>query len=183
MAREHVIQSWVKHDEDDWRKIDPALLDDSDGYSGEQVGRRTATSNGNTRIRATVEGFLPNGKADIDGAADPADDGKGNPLLLVDPAFKVLLDYPGKVAALDAALKAGTIPKSLYETALKVLDAKQEKAQQKIDKLASEAPTDEGEEQEEEIPAVTLEEDEIPPYVPTDEERERAIKNFENSLI
>ena len=136
MGREHVIQSWVKHDEDDWRVIPPDLLDTASGYSGEQVGQRVARNNGNTAIRATVPGWLPNGRADIAGAADPADDAKGDPLLMVDPAFKTLLEYPGKVAALTKAYEAGKMPENLYRSALRILDVKADKAQRKIDKLA-----------------------------------------------
>jgi len=185
MGREHVIQSWVKHDEDDWRKIAPDLLDDASGYSGEQVGQRVARNNGNTAIRGTVPGWLPNGRADIAGAADPADEAKGDPLLLVDPAFKVLLDYPGKAAALDAAFKAGRMPESLYKSALRVLDVKADKAQRKIDKLAGAVLLEEenAPDEVEEVPAEPREEDAITPYRPTPEEAARALKNFLNSEI
>ena len=182
MGREHVIQSWVKHDEDDWRRIPPELLDTASGYSGEQVGQRIARNNGNTAIRATVPGWLPNGRADIAGAADPADDAKGDPLLMVDPAFKTLLEYPGKVAALEAAHKAGKIPESLYRSALRVLDVKADKAQRKIDKLAGSVLLEEenAPEEVEEYAAPVLEEDAITPYKPTPEEAAAAIKNFMN---
>lgn len=182
MGREHVIQSWVKHDEDDWRRIPPDLLDTASGYSGEQVGQRVARNNGNTAIRATVPGWLPNGRADIAGAADPADDAKGDPLLMVDPAFKTLLEYPGKVAALEAAHKAGKIPESLYRSALRVLDVKADKAQRKIDKLAGSVLLEEenAPEEEPELIPVPLEEDAITPYKPTPEEAAAAIKNFMN---
>lgn len=182
MGREHVIQSWVKHDEDDWRRIPPELLDTASGYSGEQVGQRVARNNGNTAIRAVVPGWLPNGQADIAGAADPADDAKGDPLLMVDPAFKVLLEYPGKVAALEAAHNAGKIPESLYRNALRVLDVKADKAQRKIDKLAGSVLLEEenAPEEVEEYAAPVLEEDAITPYKPTPEEAAAAIKNFMN---
>lgn len=182
MGREHVIQSWVKHDEDDWRRIPPELLDTASGYSGEQVGQRVARNNGNTAIRAVVPGWLPNGQADIAGAADPADDAKGDPLLMVDPAFKVLLEYPGKVAALEAAHKAGKIPESLYRNALRVLDVKADKAQRKIDKLAGSVLLEEenAPDEVEEYTAPPLEEDAITPYKPTPEEAAAAIKNFMN---
>ena len=182
MGREHVIQSWVKHDEDDWRRIPPELLDTASGYSGEQVGQRVARNNGNTAIRAVVPGWLPNGRADIAGAADPADDAKGDPLLMVDPAFKVLLDYPGKAAALDAAFKAGKMPESLYKSALRVLDVKADKAQRKIDKLAGSVLLEEenAPDEVEEYTAPPLEEDAITPYKPTPEEAAAAIKNFMN---
>lgn len=182
MGREHVIQSWVKHEEDDWRRIPSNLLDTASGYSGEQVGQRIAPNNGNTAIRATVPGWLPNGKADIAGAADPADDAKGDPLLMVDPAFKVLLEYPGKVAAVEAAYKAGKIPESLYRSALRVLDVKADKAQRKIDKLTGSTLLEEenAPEEEPELIPVVLEEDAITPYKPTPDEAERAIKNFIN---
>ena len=182
MGREHVIQSWVKHDEDDWRRIPPDLLDTASGYSGEQVGQRVARNNGNTAIRATVPGWLPNGRADIAGAADPADDAKGDPLPMVDPAFKTLLEYPGKVAALEAAHKAGKIPESLYRSALRVLDVKADKAQRKIDKLAGSVLLEEenAPEEVEEYTAPPLEEDAITPYKPTPEEAAAAIKNFMN---
>ena len=182
MGREHVIQSWVKHDEDDWRRIPPDLLDGASGYSGEQVGQRVARNNGNTAIRAVVPGWLPNGRADIAGAADPADDAKGDPLLMVDPAFKTLLEYPGKVAALEAAHKAGKIPESLYRSALRVLDVKADKAQRKIDKLAGSVLLEEenAPEEVEEYAAPVLEEDAITPYKPTPEEAAAAIKNFMN---
>lgn len=182
MGREHVIQSWVKHDEDDWRRIPPELLDTASGYSGEQVGQRIARNNGNTAIRATVPGWLPNGRADIAGAADPADDAKGDPLLMVDPAFKVLLEYPGKAAALDAAFKAGKMPESLYRSALRVLDVKADKAQRKIDKLAGSVLLEEenAPDEVEEYTAPPLEEDAITPYKPTPEEAAAAIKNFMN---
>ena len=185
MAREHVIQSWVKHDEDDWRVIPPELLNTASGYSGEQVGERVGRGNGNTLIRGVAPGWLPNGNADIAGAADPADDAKGDPLLLVDPAFKVLLDYPGKAAALDAAFKAGKMPESLYKSALRVLDVKADKAQRKIDKLAGSVLLEEENEPEEveEYAAPVLEEDAITPYKPTPEEAARALKNFLNGEI
>lgn len=180
MGREHVIQSWVKHDEDDWRRIPPELLDTASGYSGEQVGQRIARNNGNTAIRAVVPGWLPNGRADIAGAADPADDAKGDPLLMVDPAFKTLLEYPGKVAALEAAHKAGKIPESLYRSALRVLDVKADKAQRKIDKLAGSVLLEEenAPDEVEEYTAPPMEEDAITPYKPTPEEAAAAIKNF-----
>ena len=182
MGREHVIQSWVKHEEDDWRVIPPHLLDTASGYSGEQVGQRVARNNGNTAIRAVVPGWLPNGRADIAGAADPADDAKGDPLLMVDPAFKTLLEYPGKVAALEAAHRAGKLPDSLYRSALRVLAVKADKAQRKIDKLAASVLLEEenapGEEPE--LIPVVLEEDAITPYKPTPEEAAEAIKNFMN---
>ena len=182
MGREHVIQSWVKHDEDDWRRIPPELLDTASGYSGEQVGQRIARNNGNTAIRATVPGWLPNGRADIAGAADPADDAKGDPLLMVDPAFKTLLEYPGKVAALTKAYEAGKMPESLYRSALRVLDVKADKAQRKIDKLAGSVLLEEenAPEEEPELDPVVLEEDAITPYKPTPEEAATAIKNFMN---
>lgn len=187
MGREHVIQSWVKHEEDDWRRIPEDLLNSASGYSGEQVGQRTAPNNGNTRIRSVVPGWLANGKADIDGAADPADEAKGDPLLLVDPAFKVLLDYPGKVAALDAAYKAGRMSESLYKMAIRVLDVKADKAQRKIDKLQAHILLEEeiapGEELDERNAPEILEEDLIAPYIPTKEEREKALENFKNSNI
>lgn len=187
MGREHVIQSWVKHEEDDWRVIPPDLLNDASGYSGEQVGQRIAPNNGNTRIRSVAPGWLANGKADINGAADPADDAKGDPLLLVDPAFKVLLEYPGKVAALDAAFKAGRMSKNVYEMAIRVLDVKADKAQRKIDKLRAHTLLEEeiapGVDIPTDAPPELLEEDLIPPYVPTKEEREKAINNFKNSDI
>ena len=182
MGREYVIQSWVKHDADDWRNVPDHLVDNGPGYSGEQVGNRAAKSNGNTLIRATVPGFLPNGKADIDGAADQADDAKGNVLLTIDPAFKVLLDYPGKAAALDKALKAKQITESLHRQALAILDAKQQKAQDKIDKLASEAPREE-EEQEEAPPPPPLEEDAITPYKPSLSELKAALENYKNNNV
>lgn len=180
MGREHVIQSWVKHDEDDWRVIPPDLLDDASGYSGEQVGQRVARNNGNTAIRATVPGWLPNGRADIAGAADPADDAKGDPLLMVDPAFKVLLEYPGKVAALTKAYEAGRMPESLYRSALRVLDVKADKAQRKIDKLAGSVLLEEenAPEEVEEYTAPPMEEDAITPYHPTPEEAAQALRNY-----
>ena len=165
MGREHVVQSWVKHDEDDWRVIPPCLLDTASGYSGEQVGQRVARNNGNTAIRATVPGWLSNGRADIAGAADPADDAKGDPLLLVDPAFKTLLEYPGKVAALTKAYEAGKLPDSLYRSALRILDVKADKAQRKIDKLAGSILLEEenAPDEEPELIPVVLEEDAITP--------------------
>ena len=183
MGREYVIQSWVKHDQDDWRNIPDHLVDNGPGYSGEQIGNRAAQSNGNTLIRGLVPGFLPNGKADIDGAAEPGGDLKGNPLLKIDPAFKVLLDYPLRVAELDQALTAKVITPGLHRQAMAILNAKQEKAQNKLDKLASEAPQDESEEIAEEWTPPPREEDAIPEYQPTPEEEEQAKKNFENSLI
>lgn len=180
MGREHVVQSWVKHDEDDWRVIPPDLLDTASGYSGEQVGQRIATNNGNTMIRAVVPGWLSNGRADIAGAADPADEAKGDPLLLVDPAFKVLLEYPGKVAALEAAYKAGKLPDSLYRSALRVLDVKADKAQRKIDKLAGSVLLEEesAPDEEPELIPVVLEEDAITPYHPTPKEAAQALRNY-----
>lgn len=180
MGREHVVQSWVKHDEDDWRVIPPHLLDTASGYSGEQVGQRVARNNGNTAIRATIPGWLPNGQADIAGAADPADDAKGDPLLLVDPAFKTLLEYPGKVAALTKAYEAGKMPESLYRSALRVLDVKADKAQRKIDKLAGSVLLEEenAPEEEPELDPVVLEEDAITPYHPTPGEAAQALRNY-----
>nr|DAY73704.1 MAG TPA: hypothetical protein [Caudoviricetes sp.] len=185
MGREHVIQSWVKHDEDDWRVIPPELLNTASGYSGEQVGQRIATNNGNTAIRAVVPGWLPNGRADIAGAADPAEDAKGDPLLMVDPAFKTLLEYPGKVAALTKAYEAGKMPESLYRRALRVLDVKADKAQRKIDKLAGSVLLEEenAPEEEPELDPVVLEEDAIASYQPTPEEEEEAINNYKNSYV
>lgn len=185
MGREHVIQSWVKHDEDDWRRIPPDLMDDASGYSGEQVGQRIANNNGNTRIRGIAPGWLPNGKADIAGAGETPDNAKGDPLALVDPAFRVLLEYPSKVAALEEAHKAGKIPDSLYKNALRVLDVKADKAQRKIDKLTAsllleEESAPEVVEEETQVIPVFLEEDAITPYKPTPEEAALAIKNFLN---
>lgn len=182
MGREYVIQSWVKHDADDWRNIPDHLVDESAGYSGEQVGNRAVRSNGNTRIRGAVPGYLPSGKADIAGAADPADDAKGDPLLLVDPAFKVLLDYPGKVATLEKAFNDGRLPEHLYKSALRVLDVKADKAQRKIDKLIGHVLIEEEDqpEQEPEFYSVPLEEHQIPEYQPTPEEAAQALKDFIN---
>lgn len=182
MGREHIVQTWVKHDPDDIRRIPPELLDNASGYSGEQVGQRTARNNGNTLIRSTAPGWLANGRADIAGASDPADDAKGDPLLLVDPAFKVLLDYPIKAAALDAAFKAGKMPESLYKSALRVLEVKADKAQRKIDKLAGSVLLEEenAPNEEPEFIPVPLEEYAITPYKPTPEEAAAAIKNFMN---
>lgn len=183
MGREYVVQSWVKHDEDDWRNIPDHLLDDSAGYSGEQIGNRQAKSNGNTLIRSSVSGYLPNGKADIAGAADPADDKTGNPLLLVDPAYKILLEYPGKVAALEKAFNEGKLAQSLFKQALKILDAKQEKAQRKIDALAASLAEHDEEPEEEATPPPPLEEEAIQVYKPTEEEEKQALENFNNSIV
>lgn len=179
MGREHIIQSWVKHDEDDWRTIPRGLLDDASGYSGEQVGNRHAVNNGNTRVRSVKPGYLANGKADIASAADPADDAKGDPLLLVDPAFKTLLEYPGKVEALTRAYEAGRMPESLYKSALRVLDVKADKAQRKIDKLAASVLLEEENApivEEEEAPI--FEEHALTPYDPTPEEAQEALQKY-----
>ena len=147
MGREYVIQSWVKHDPDDWRVIPDELLDHSVGYSGEQVGNRLARSNGNVRTR-TIPGWNPDGTADIAGAAEPERAPRRvNPLYAIDPAFKILEEYEPKVTALTADLEARRITQGTFDLAMKVLDNKLKKAEAKIHKLAE---PDEEEEQEEE---------------------------------
>lgn len=183
MGREHVIQSWVKHEDDDWRNIPENLLDNASGYSGEQVGNRQAVNNGNVHVRASRPGYLANGKADIAGAADPADDIKGNPLLSVDPAYRVLLEYPAKVAALDAALKSGAIVKSIYDQALHILDVKHEKAQDKIHTLSSVRLEDDPEPEEIEVVAEPVPEDVIAEYFPSKGEKEIADYIYKNNLV
>ena len=184
MGREYVIQSWVKHDANDPRIIPDDMIDHMVGYSGEQIGNRAAKSNGNTKTRSVRPGWLANGNADIASAADPSDDAKNNPLYSIDPAFKVLEEYPAKLAALDKAYEEKRVAWTVYNTAKMVLDAKLIKAQEKINKLvtiAQEEDQDDQEEEEEIMP--TLEEEEIQPYMPTEEEKRQALKNYENCLV
>jgi len=151
MGREYVIQSWVKHDPDDWRVSPDELLDHSVGYSGEQVGNRLARSNGNVRTR-TIPGWNPDGTADIAGAAEPERAPRRvNPLYAIDPAFKILEEYEGRAAAMLADLEAGKITKGTYDLAMRVLDNKLKKAEEKIHKLAE---LDEEEQEEEEAPEI-----------------------------
>lgn len=133
-GRQYTIQTWVKHEDNDYRLLtDPDA--DSWGYNGEQSGDRK---------RSSREGFLANGKADIASAADRNEAYKDNPLFKVDPAYKVLAGYTEQLDNLDKALHEKLIPYSVYEQAVRVIHVKQHKAQQKIDKLlAVELPEDE----------------------------------------
>ena len=180
MGREYVVKTWVRHEPGDPSVIPDHMVDDMPGYSGEQIGNRNAKSNGNTKARGVVAGWLANGDADIAGAADPADEIKGNPLTLVDPAYKVLIDYPAKVSQLDKALEAKQITQGQYNQALAILGNKLEKAESKLLALAA---SEEQEEHQEPEPLPVYEEDLIAPYRPTEEEKHQALKNFENSLI
>ena len=115
MGREYVIQSWVKHDANDPRIIPDDMIDNAPGYSGEQVGNRSARSHGNTKTRSDRPGWLANGNADIASAEDDSDGAKDNPLYKVDPAFRVLDEYPSKIAALDAALDYGSYTEFAFD--------------------------------------------------------------------
>lgn len=146
MGREYVVQSWVKHDANDPRIIPDHLVDDTTGYSGEQVGNRLARSNGNTKTRSDRPGWLANGNADIASAADDSDNTKNNPLYKIDPAFRVLDDYPRQLAALDAAYESGAITWTAYSTAKNVLDGKLIQAERKLAKIAAIAQEEDEEE-------------------------------------
>ena len=73
---------------------------------------------------------------------------------------------------------------TVYNTAKMVLDAKLIKAQEKINKLVAVAQEeDQGDQEEEEEIMPTLEEEEIQPYMPTEEEKIQALKNYENCIV
>lgn len=183
MGREYVVQSWVKHDANDPRIIPDHLVDDTTGYSGEQVGNRLARSNGNTKTRSDRPGWLANGNADIASAADESDTAKDNPLYKIDPAFRVMDEYPSKLAALDAALESKRITWTAYSTAKSVLDGKLIQAERKLAKIAAVAQEEDQEEIEEEYEEIPdlLCVDAMPDYQPTEEEKRLALENFENS--
>lgn len=185
MGREYVIQSWVKHEADDPRIIPDHLIDESTGYSGEQIGNRLARSNGNVKARYVRPGWLANGDADLSSAEDPSDGAKDNPLYKVDPAFRVLDEYPSKIAALDQALESKRITWTAYNMAKNVLDGKLIQAERKLAKIAAIAQEEDEEtteeEEYEEIPPLLCV-DAFPDYQPTEEEKRIALENFENSL-
>ncbi|BBK09152.1 hypothetical protein [Klebsiella phage 05F01] len=181
MGREYVIQSWVKHDKGDHRIIPDELIDHAPGYSGEQIGNRNAKSNGNTWSRV-APGWLPNGKADLSTAVDVSEESKGNPLVLVDSAYKTLLDYEGKVTALKNALAAHKITKGSYDQALKVLDAKLYNAEKRLEKLLNTIPPDEDKSSYIESEEV-LEEDEYPLHYPHGAEKFKSDYFYENCIV
>lgn len=181
MGREYVIQSWVKHEEGDHRIIPDELIDHAPGYSGEQIGNRNAKSNGSTWSRV-APGWLPNGKADLSTAVDVSEDSKGNPLILVDSAYKILLDYEPKVTALQNALAGNKITKGSFEQALKVLDAKLYNAEKRLEKLLNTIPPDEDKSSYIEFEGV-LEEQEYPLHYPHGEEKFKSDYFYENCIV
>jgi len=150
MGREYVVQSWVKHDEGDPRVIPAHLLDDSAGYSGEQIGNRRFRSHGNTKIRSNTPGWYTDGTADLGAYADQNEISKSNPLFDIDPAYKILASYQDRIEALDKALHTGALPQSVYDQAVAVLNAKHEKASQKLQKIIDSVK----EETEEQAPVI-----------------------------
>ena len=136
-GRHYYMQSWVKCDEDDPRRmVDPDS--DSWGYSGEQIGDRKRASN-----RAVPVGFLPDGRADIASASDRNEAMRDNPLLKIDPAFKVITEYADKSAVLRDSLDKKLITKEQYTLAQDVLDGKLDKAYEKLNKLQQYAKREE----------------------------------------
>lgn len=183
MGREYVVQSWVKHDENDPRIIPDHLVDDSTGYSGEQIGNRLARSNGNVKARSLRPGWLANGNADLSSAEDSSDGAKDNPLYKIDPAFRVLDEYPSKIAALDAALESKRITWTAYSTAKSVLDGKLIQAERKLAKIAAIAQEEDSEAPDyetEEIPELD-DLDALPAYIPTPQEMIAANKKYHES--
>lgn len=178
MGREYVVRTWVKHDKNDPNVIPDYLLDESAGYSGEQVGNRLARSHGNTKIRSSVPGWYADGTADLGAFADQNEVSKANPLFKIDPAFRVLAEYQDKILELDNALHAGDLPQSLYDQAVKVLNAKHQKAQDKIDKLAGENEIDQDELIN--LPTIQAFANGVREYVPTEAEKEKALKLYFN---
>lgn len=185
MGREYIIQTWVKHDANDPRVIPDELLDHSTGYSGQQVGNRLAKSNGNVKTWKEQQGFLRNGQADINGAFDEEEAAKdellarkANPLLSVDPAFKTLLDYEHKVKALQDAFDRGQIDRLSFESALRVLDVKADKAERKLAALKAHILLEEENDEPEENSYLLLVEHTVPPYQPTLKERAIAVSEW-----
>ena len=181
MGREYVIQSWVKHDGDDHRIIPDELIDHAPGYSGEQIGNRNAKSNSNTWARV-APGWLPNGKADLSSAVDVSEESKGNPLILVDSAYKTLLDYEPKVTALKNALAGNRITKGSFDQALKVLDSKLYNAERRLEKLLNTIPPDEDETSYIEFEEV-LEEEGYPLHYPHGAEKFKSDYFYENCIV
>lgn len=178
MGREYVIQSWVKHDANDPRIIPDDMIDHAPGYSGEQVGNRSARSHGNTKTRSDRPGWLANGNADIASAADDSDGAKDNPLYKVDPAFRVLDEYPSKIAALDAALESKRITWTAYSTAKSVLDGKLIQAERKLAKIAAIVQEEDQEEEDDHAVECIAFDHFLPVFEATQEEKKQAEKNY-----
>lgn len=178
MGREYVIQSWVKHEASDPRIIPDDMIDHAPGYSGEQVGNRLARSHGNTRTRSDRPGWLANGNADIASAADDSDNAKNNPLYAIDPAFRVMDEYPVKLAALDAALESGALPWSAYSAAKAVLDGKLIQAERKLAKIAAITQEEDQEEEDDQAVECIAFDHFLPVFEASPEEKKEAEKSY-----
>ena len=125
MARQYVMQTWVKHD-DNHPNVVPDLVGD---YSGEQIGNRKRSS---VQVKP---GYLANGQADIASCDDPRERIKADPTYSIHPAIKTIGEYEAKLASLDEALRENRITERQYDVAVKVLDVKLDKAYRAIKKL------------------------------------------------
>lgn len=134
MGREYVVQTWVKHEPNDPRVIPDHMIDDSAGYSGEQVGNRLARSHGNTRIRSSVPGWYEDGGADLSAYADQNEISRDNPLFSVHPSYKILANFQEIAERLRKQLDAGLMSEKQYDQAMLIAQGKAEKAEIKLNK-------------------------------------------------
>ena len=169
MSRTYQMQTWVGE-----RYPDTPEQDD---YSGEQIGNRKKRS-----VNVTP-GYNENGQADLGFYSDPNETFKTNPVLSIDPAFKVLASYQEDLQKLTDAYDKKIIPKSVYDMAVIALNVKADKAQRKLDKLREYVLLEDENQPIVQTPAIIYPEDEMVSDELSLSEQMDAIYRHENKII
>ena len=171
MARTYQMQTWVGE-----RYPDTPEQDD---YSGEQIGNRKKAS-----VNVTP-GYDENGNADLGFYSDPNETFKTNPVLSIDPAFKVLASYQEDLQKLTDAYDKNIITKTVYDLAVLALNVKQDKAQRKLNKLHNHVFIEDESlpEQTEECTTVLYPEDSVSSEELSLSNQIDAIYRYENEII
>lgn len=169
MSRTYQMQTWVGE-----RYPDTPEQDD---YSGEQIGNRKKRS-----VNVTP-GYNENGQADLGFYSDPNETFKTNPVLSIDPAFKVLASYQEDLQKLTDAYDKKIIAKSVYDMAVIALNVKADKAQRKLDKLREQVLLEDENQPIVQTPAIIHPEDEMISAELSLSEQMDAIYRHENKII